>query len=526
MHDILLRKGTVVDGTGAPAFTADVAISGGRIATIGELTNASADLVLDLAGLTVAPGFIDCHSHSEMDLLADPLAGPKVGQGVTTEVVCNCGWGPFPARSEHAQEAMAALLPTSAAEGVGHLFDSLRDYRGALQSRAPAVNVAALIPHGPVRLSIVGSEDRAAAQSEIAAMQALVRECYEDGAIGMSLGLLYAPGCFTPAEEIASLATALAGPRRLVFHVRNECDRFAESIEEAIAIGRRAKAHVHISHLKVADPAHWGRIGAALAQIEDAGRRGQSVTCDQYPYTAGSSPLQTLLPPWSLAGGTGQLLARLRDRGARKRMAAALAGEEQIAGWDNLSLRIGWGRIAVGYASGAQQWEGETLEAIAGRAGRPPWEILFDLLALSRGAAVGIYHQMCEEDVRAVIVHPTQMVGSDGLPAPGKPHPRLWGTFPRVLGRYCRELGLLSLEEAVRKMSGKTAETFGLRGRGLLRPGYHADLCVFDSAQVADAATYDDPAQPPRGIVHVICNGLPTMLDGERTRHRPGRWLN
>ena len=165
MHDILLRKGTVVDGTGAPAFTADVAISGGRIAAIGELTNTSSDLVLDLAGLTVAPGFIDCHSHSEMDLLADPLAGPKVAQGVTTEVVCNCGWGPFPARSEQAQEAMAALLPTSAAEGVGHLFDSLRDYRGALQSPAPAVNVAALIPHGPVRLSIVGSEDTRTAPS-------------------------------------------------------------------------------------------------------------------------------------------------------------------------------------------------------------------------------------------------------------------------------------------------------------------------------------------------------------------------
>jgi len=526
MHDILVRRASVIDGTGAPAFTADVAVSGDRIAAIGDLTSSGADLVVDADDLTLAPGFIDCHSHSDLELLVDPLARPKVAQGVTTEVVCNCGWGPFPARGEQALEAMASLLPTSAPKAARHLFDSLRDYRRKLQERAPAVNVAALIPHGPVRLTVVGSEDRAATSSEIRAMQELVAEGVGHGGIGLSLGLLYAPGCFTPAEEIASLAAALSDPRRLVFHVRNECDRFEESVREAIAIGRQAGAQVHISHLKVADPEHWGRVGAALRHIEEADRRGERVTCDQYPYTAGSGPLQTLLPPWSLAGGTARLLGRLRDSTARKRMYAAFAGEEVLPGWDNLSRRIGWDRIAVGHAPGAEHCEGKNLKTIGEDLGRPPWDALVELLAASRGAAVGIYHHMCEEDVRTVMTHPAQMVGSDGLPVPGKPHPRLWGTFPRVLGHYSRELGLLSLEDAVRKMTGKTAEVFGLRSRGILRPDYCADLCVFDAARVIDAASYEDPTRPPHGLVHVICNGLPTMLHGERTRHRPGRWLS
>jgi len=543
MADILLQGGTVVDGSGRPAFRADVAITGDRITAVdagplvgqelascpGLLTRGRTQgsaLRLEVDGLVVAPGFVDCHSHSDLDLFADPMARAKAAQGVTTEIVGNCGFGPFPVRSEEAERQMSAMLPSSSPHSARPLFASLADYRAALVRHGMAVNVATLVPQGAVRMSVMGGEDRPARQGELDSMCELVRQAMEEGAAGLSFGLLYAPGCFTPNAELSALGRVAAEcGRPLAFHVRNECDQFEESIAEAIQVGRETGAPVHISHLKVADPEHWGRIGRALARIEEARARGQTVTCDQYPYTAGSGPLQTLLPPWSLVGGTGQLLARLADPGARARMAAALSGAEPISGWSNIALRIGWDRIAVSSAPGAETWEGRRLAEIAAEAGRAPCEILFDALLASRGFATGIYHQMSEEDVRTVMPHPAQMVGSDGLPAPGRPHPRLWGTFPRVLGHYVRELGLLSLEDAVHRMSGKTAQTFALPDRGLVRAGCCADLCVFDPARIVDRATYEHPTVPPEGVVHVICNGMPTVLDGARTDRRPGVFL-
>jgi len=510
VSDILIRGGRVIDGGGGPSRRADVVVREGRIEAVGDFTDSGAELVLEAAGLVVAPGFIDCHSHSDSDLLEDPLARPKVAQGVTTEVVGNCGWGPYGPE----EEALG-----------GRGFGSLGEYRAALKERGTAVNVAALVPDGPVRLSVVGPEDRAATGEELRGMGVRVREWMGQGAAGMSFGLLYAPGCFTPTEEIVALARVVGEfGRPVAFHVRNECDRFAESVAEALAVGRAAGAAVHISHLKVADPEHWGRVGVVLEQIEEAAARGETVTCDQYPYTAGSAPFETLLPPWSLAGGKQALLGRLREVSVRERVVRCLEGKEEVEGWDNLSRRIGWERIVVASAPGREAWEGRSVGEIAAERREGPAEVLFELMLVTETKAQGIFHHMCEEDVQAVMRHPAQMVGSDGLPSSGKPHPRLWGTFPRVLGRYCRELGLLGLEEAVHKMTGKTALTFGLEGRGRVAAGGHADLCVFDAERVSDRATYEDPVRAPEGIVHVICNGVPTMLDGERTEARPGEW--
>ena len=525
MPTTLLRGGLAVDGSGADAVRADVLIRENRIAAIGDSAGSEADQVLDVGGLVVAPGFIDCHSHSDLHLLEDPLATPKVAQGVTTEVVANCGFGPFPLRNEAARRSMDALVPPAEQAGAPREFASLADYRATLACRGTAVNVAALAPHGAIRLSVMGGDDRPARNDELEQMCGLAGEAMEQGAVGLSFGLLYAPGCFTPTEEMVALGQAIAPYRRpLVFHTRNECDRFEESVEEAIYVGRESGAPVHISHLKVADPTRWGTIGEALARIDEARAQGQAVTCDQYPYPAGSSPFQTLLPPWSLAGGAGSVLERLRDPQTRARMAAAMAGGEQIPGWDNLSLRIGWDRAVVGSAPGVEGYEGRSIARIAREAGKSPSEIVFDLLLATRGAAIGVWHQMCEEDVRTVMPHPAQMIGSDGLPAPGKPHPRLWGTFPRVLGRYVRALGLLTLEQAVHKMTGRPAATFGLAGRGLIRPGHCADLCVFDATRIADRATWEEPTLPPEGMVHVFCNGTATMHDGLRTDARPGRY--
>ena len=560
MSSILLRGGTVVDGSGEGSFVADVTISNGRIQSVGRVPKAEAELVLDVGGLTVAPGFIDSHSHAEAALLRDPLATPKVAQGVTTEIVNNCGFGLFPVRSEAAREAMSGIWT----EGEAPVFASAAEYRDALLRQGAAVNVAALIPHGAVRTSVVGADDRPARDEEIRAMCDLAREAFRQGAVGISFGLLYAPGCFTPKEEIVSLgrvaaefgrpsATLGACPepaervtlslplgtlrdpvgvlngskgRPLAFHVRNECDGFEQSILEAIEIGGESSAAVHISHLKVADPTKWGQVGIALRHIEEANARGQRVTCDQYPYTAGSSPFTTLLPPWALEGGIAQTISRLRNDSARRRISASLAGDEPIPGWDNLSSRIGWDGCVVGSAPGLEQWEGKSIADLARSSHREPHDLLFDLLLTTHCAAIGIWHQMCEEDVQTVMRHPAQMIGSDGLHTPGRPHPRLWGTFPRVLGRYVRELGVLTLEQAIHKMTGKTAATFGLKDRGLIRPGYHADICVFNPDRIADRATWDEPTLPPDGIVHVICNGVLIMLDGRRTEHRPGDWLS
>jgi len=522
MSDILLRGGLVIDGSGALPYSADVAVSAGRIEAVGDLKGEDAALSLPAEGLIVSPGFIDCHSHADGALLDDPLAAPKVAQGVTTEVVGNCGFGPFPVRSSAAREAVLG----AGLEGSRWAFASVTEYREALRERGTALNVAALVPHGAVRTSVMGMADRPAEEGELQAMCDLVQEGLEEGAAGVSLGLLYPPGCFTPKEEIVALGRVTANHTRpLVFHVRNEGDLFEDSIQEAIAIGLESSADIHISHLKVADPANWGRVGAALTRLDEAGRRGQRVTCDQYPYTAGSSPFTTLLPPWALEGGVAETLSRLRQRAARVRIEKALAGHEQIPGWPNLSLRIGWDRTVVGSAPGAEHWEGRSLAEIAREGGRSTEEVLFELLLVTKGSAIGIWHQMCEEDVRSVMQHPAQMTGSDGLHTPGKPHPRLWGTFPRVLGHYVRELGLLGLEQAVHKMTGKTASTFRLPQRGLIRPGYHADICVFDAERIIDRATYEDPIRPPDGIVHVICNGVPTLLEGRRTDHRPGAWV-
>jgi dihydroorotase/N-acyl-D-amino-acid deacylase len=523
--DILLRGGTVIDGSGAPAFSADIGIEGNRIQAVGSLRGVSAELVRDVTGLVVAPGFIDCHSHSDLALLEDPMALPKVAQGVTSEIVGNCGWGPFPVLNEMAAEAMSATLPCSTSFAGSRTFECLEDYREALQTAGTAVNVGSLVAHGPLRLSVVGGDDRPASEAEMGVMRERLRECAAQGALGISFGLVYAPGCFTRDDEIAFLIEALDHPRRAAFHVRNECDRFAESVAEALEIGRRAEARVHISHLKVADPESWGRIDVALAHIERAGSRGEAVTCDQYPYTAGSAPLQTLLPPWSLDGGPDRLLARLCEPASRARIAAALEGNDDTPGWDNLSRRIGWDRITIGSAPGAEHWEGRDLASVARESGVSPAEALFEVLSVSGGRSIGIYHHMCDEDVRRVMSHPSHVVGTDGLPAPGRPHPRLWGTFPRVLGRYVRQLGVLTLEEAVHKMSRKTAAVFGLADRGLVRRGWYADLCLFEGERIADRATYANPAEPPDGIVHVICNGRPTMLDGTRTEHRPGLWV-
>lgn len=490
-YDLVIRGADLYDGTGAAARSCALAVEGDRIAALGVLDEARADgaPVLDGAGLALAPGFVDVHTHDDFAVLLHPEMGFKVQGGVTTVVVGNCGLGPAPhavARGMAAAFHPGAPLP----EWDGHA-----GYLARLDDAPPSCNVAALVGHGTVRAAAMGGAARAPAAAELEAMRGFVREGVEAGCFGLSTGLIYEPGRHAQPEEIAALAAAFAGTAGLyATHLRDEGAGLLDSVREAIAIGERAGVPVQISHHKAAGREAWGLVRESLALIEAARARGVDVMADQYPYTAGSTVLVAVL---SLLGG--------EDGG------------------------IGRGRpedVVIASAPHHPEWEGRSIADLAGA-----WRI--EAFAAARrvvdaeGAQCTVtLHVMDERDVQTVLRHPTTMIGSDGLPTlHGKPHPRLYGTFARVLGHYARDLGVLPLAEALHRMTGLPARRFGLAGRGELRAGAIADLVLFDPARIADVATYAEPHQPPAGIAHVLVNGVAVVRDGAHTGARPGRAL-
>jgi len=513
--DVLLRGGTVVDGTGSPGRGADVAIVGDRIAAVGDLSDSEGAVTLDASGLTVAPGFIDIHSHSDLALLINSRAESKLRQGVTTEVIGQCGESPAPCpegRGDTGREFFGAW-----GEAVDWTWGSFADYLEALRGQGTSVNVAAVVGHSTIRAVIVGEENRAPTGEEQAAMEAAVEAAVSEGAFGMSTGLVYAPGMFAETEELIGLAAAAARAGGLYFsHIRGERETLLASIGEAVEIGRRAEVGVQIAHLKAEGRANWGKTGAALEALEDAQNSGVEVTFDVYPYTAWGTSLSQLLPAWAREGGRDAMVERLRDPGLRSRVGKELiaAAAADPGRWERRLLAF------VG-SEGNRALQGMAIGEIAAGRGAEPEEVVMDLLVEESGQAGMVGFGMCEEDVRRVISHPLAMIGSDsvaaapyGLLGEGHPHPRTYGTFPRVLGRYVREEGVLSLEEAVAKMTSRPAAKLGLRDRGRIAPGMAADIAVFDAETIADRATYEKPHQYGVGVRWVIVNGV-VELDGE-----------
>jgi N-acyl-D-amino-acid deacylase len=519
---LVITGGLIIDGTGAPPRRGDLAVVGDRIEEIGERVEVPGDR-LDADGLAMAPGFIDMHSHTDYLVLGNPTAESKLIQGVTTEVGGNCGESPAPVVEETARDIAEWLGKL----GVEAEWDDFEGFFARLQERGTSINFASFVGHGALRALAMGYGGRAPSDEELGRMRAAARTAIEQGAVGISSGLCYPPGCYAETDELAAVAHAAAPLGGIyVSHLRNEGDRLLEAVGEALEIGRRAGLPVHLSHHKVTDPWNWGRVADSLAMIDEARARGQAVTADQYPYLATSTGLATALPDWMREGGRETMLARLRDPEARGRAAAQMIRRARAADhWDRLM-------IASVETEANRPCCGRSVAAIARDRGLSPPEAIFELLLEEDARVAVVRFAMCEEDVERVMRHPWVAVASDaaarastGPLSEGRPHPRAFGTFPRVLGRYVRERGVLSLEQAIRKMTGLPAGILGLRDRGVLRPGARADIVVFDPATIADRATFESPLEPPVGIHHVVVNGQLAFTGGTITDARPGRVL-
>jgi len=527
--DILLLGGTVVDGTGSPSRRADIGIAGDRVTAIGDLAGRTATRTVDAAGLVVAPGFIDMLGWSQHTILVDSRGVSKVTQGVTTEITGE-GWSPAPTNPN-------TIRDDSAQFAAWHLDIDWRDLDGwfrRLERSGTPLNLASFVGATTVRQYVIGDERRAPTPAELARMVALVDTAMMQGALGLSTSLVYAPAFYARTDEIVALAAA-AGRYGGVYasHIRNEGPRIRQALAEAFAIGRDAHVPVEVWHLKLSGRANWGRMPAILALFDSARARGEQVGANSYPYIASATSLDASIPAWAHAGGKDELLRRLRDRPTRTRIKREMAGRS--GSQENFTRGAGGlsGIMVLGVLDTAlRRYQGRRIADIARAEGKDPYDALLDLVLADHANTGAAYFTMSEDDVRAAIAAPWVGVGMDfGATAPDgpaaaeMPHPRAYGTFPRILGHYVRELHLLSLEAAVHKMTGVPAERLGLAGRGVLREGSFADVTIFDPATVADRATFETPTRTATGIRYVIVNGRFTLDDGQLTAERPGRGL-
>jgi N-acyl-D-amino-acid deacylase len=525
--DLKIDGATVIDGTGAAGSRTDVGIVDDRIVAVGDLSRERAGRSLNASGKVVAPGFIDMHSHSDWRLWENRRAESKIRQGVTTEVVGNCGFSPAPVSPEFVDDLrdFALHLPP----GMDFSWRSFGDYLDAFDKGGLALNVAHLVGHGTLRIAAMGFARRAPTTGELAKMRSMLAAAMDEGAFGMSTGLIYAPGSYSDTAEIVEIAHAAARGRGFyASHIRGEGATLLQAVTEAITVGREADMPVQISHLKAAGKPNWGKVADALALIDAARAEGLDVLADAYPYVASSTSLRTLLPDWALEGGVDEMLGRLNDSGGRAHIREALTTERA----ESMATRVGWEHIMIVGTTVRRDAEGRRLSEIAAARKLDPVDAIFELLTEERGRCSVILFQMDEADLRRALGHPAVMIGSDGSSmaptgkmAATKPHPRSYGTFPRVLGEYAREQRTVSLPQAVHKMTGMPARRLGLRDRGIVRVGARADLVVFDSRRVTDVATYDDPHRYPTGIEHVLVNGRFVIKDGEHTGSLPGRVL-
>ena len=523
MDDILIRGATVLDGTGGPPQSADVAVRQGRISAVEAGRTETAVQEIDATGLMLAPGFIDIHTHSDFTLPLNPLAEAKIRQGVTTEVVGNCGFSVAPALPGKA-ELLADYLSASAP----WLPFTETDFAGYMAAwPAITVNTVMQVGHNTLRLMAMGMENRAPSERELLHMQDMLAEALQAGATGMSSGLFTPPGLYAEPEEIRALGHVLKQHgARYSSHVRDESHAVHDAVAEAIDIGESCGIHVQIAHLKLSGIDSWGGAKELLGAVEAARTRGVDVHCDQYPYDTASNPLRFLLPPWIHEGGMDAMLARLAEPYTRARIRQKLVE----SGFTNFGRLQSWADIRIANSPTAEP--GRTIDELARERGQDPLDVACDVIIADRGATRILVRSMSEDDVKTILADALVMVGSDGpcvapygITGQGKPHPRLYGTFPRVLGRYARDLGILGLPQAVYKMTGGAAAALGLADRGTISEGKAADLVLFDPDTVADRASFDEPHQYPIGIETVIVNGVVVIARGQHTGALPGQLL-
>lgn len=521
--DLLIRGGLIFDGSGNAGSIGDVGIKAGKIETIGDLSLKSAARVIDARGLAVSPGFIDFHSHSDEDLLIDSHAQSKVRQGVTTEVVGQDG------------DSMAPLTETIRLNmderwrkeyGTAVDWTDFAGYFRRLEDRRMAVNLVSMVGQGTLRACVIGEDNKPATAEDIAAMQNLAKQAFQQGAFGISSGLEYTPGSFASAEEIIELCKAMEGRGIYSTHMRNEDDYLLEAVDEAIRIATESGVALNISHLKASGAKNWHKVPAMLARLVEARTAGLALTCDRYPYIAYNTGLSSLFLLWCREGGNEKFVERLKDPGLQQRLRTEVAGEiEKIGGWQSVMVS------SLQKNPRREKYEGKTFADLI-KDGSDPYQLLVDLIVQEEGEGSMVGFGMNEEELSAILAYPQCMVASDGSALAtegplhkGNPHPRSYGTFPRVLGKYAREEKIFTLEECIRRITSLPATTLGLVDRGKLLPGVWADVVVFDPDGVKDRATWQQPHQYPEGIPFVIVNGEIVIDRGEHTGALPGKVL-
>jgi N-acyl-D-amino-acid deacylase len=532
MHfDTLIAHGRIVDGTGAPWFRGDIGIVGDHIAAIGTLTGVPAAKTIDAANLVVAPGFIDLLGQSEFNILVDSRAASKIMQGVTSEVTGE-GSSIAPLNDRMIQDGAANARHF----GIVQDWRTLADYfrRLGLRSR-PAINVGTFVGAGGIRNFVIGKDDRAPTAEELRRMTELVAQAMQQGALGLSTSLQYVPDRFASTDEIVELAKVAAKHGGVYFtHQRSESGRINESLDEVFTIAERANIPAEIWHLKTAYKANFGKMPDVLKRLEAARARGLDVTANQYPYSRASNGLDACLPLWVREGGLDKMLARLRDPSQRDRIKKDM-DDANATSWENQWYGANGGdgiMLSSVLNPDLRKYEGMTFTQIGKAMGKDPRDAVMDLVIADKGASAVITSIMSEDDVRTALKHPLVGVGTDsgaqaedGKLSESKSHPRAWGSFPRILGKYVRDEHLLTLEEAIRKMTSKAADRVHLADRGVLRPGMKADITIFDPATIRDVSTFEDPKHYATGVKHVLVNGRAVVTDGRITAERPGRPL-
>lgn len=527
--DILIKQVEIIDGTGSPAYTGDIGVVRGGIARIGrELPGDSSCRVVRGDGLTAAPGFIDAHSHDDVYLLQKEPASAKLYQGVTSVVTGNCGMSVGPVTTRFASEArqVLSLIGSRLIDDRFWPFTRFSDYLSLLEETGPSVNVIPLVGHLTLRTAAMGLDPGIPGSDEMGTMLDLFTDAMRCGAFGLSTGLVYNPGLHAGFEELVALAK-IAGKAGGVYasHIRSEGDRVLEAMEEALTIGARSGASVHISHHKVMGEKNWNRSLETLDLIEKARAKGIRVTCDVYPYIAGSTILAAAIPPAYQADGL-ICLARKLERPEIREIVKMEIEDEDRDDWENLVKVDSFDGMVINHCAKHPDYSGRSIGDIAASESRDPYDVMFDLIVDDPDTTM-IEFMMSDQDVERIIKSPFSAIGSDGIPGFGSDlfHPRFTGSFPRVLGYYVREKRLLSLEEAIRKMTSLPADIFGLRKKGRLAPGYDADIVLFDPEKIRDKATFKNPGLKPEGVNWVFVNGQAAVMDGCLTEARAGRVL-